>query len=223
MARGRVLVLAGQQIQAGGEPLEQFAGRENLCSRRGKLDPERIAVEPTHELAHGGVVCVRIEAGQLEVRRQSVELRDIVDDARALVEALLHQRRQALEVDVPVDLGLQGDGTRLTQVFVNLIANASKFAPEGTPIRVGARRDAAVVSAWVEDAGPGLPEDDAVSIFERFKRGGVQEPEPGGLGLGLWISRSIIERHGGTITAARTPEGLTRFTLTLPAEPTGTK
>jgi len=164
---------------------------------------------------------VRIESGQLEVRRQSIELRDIVEDARALVDALLQQRHQPLEVDVPGELGLQGDATRLTQVFVNLIANASKFAPEGTPIRVGARRDEGVVSAWVEDAGPGLPEGDTVGIFERFKRGGAQEPEPGGLGLGLWISRSIIERHGGSLTAARTAEGFTRFTLTLPAEPAG--
>ncbi len=164
---------------------------------------------------------VRIESGQLDVRRQSIELADVVDDARALVEALLLQRRQPLEVNVPEGLELQGDATRLTQVFVNLIANASKFAPEGTPMRVGARADGKLISAWVEDAGPGLPEGDSVSIFERFKRGGSQEPEPGGLGLGLWISRSIVERHGGSITAGRTAEGFTRFTLTLPAEPTG--
>jgi signal transduction histidine kinase len=103
-------------------------------------------------------------------------------------------------------------------VFVNLIANASKFAPEGTAVRVGAQRDDKQISAWVEDAGPGLPEGDALSIFERFKRGGSQEPEPGGLGLGLWISRSIVERHGGTLTAARTADGYTRFTLILPTE-----
>jgi signal transduction histidine kinase len=162
---------------------------------------------------------VRIEAGQLDVRRQSIELRDVVDDARVLVEALLHQRRQPLSVDVPEGIELQGDATRLAQVFVNLIANASKFAPEGTAVSVGARRDGNIISAWVEDAGPGLPEGDAVSIFDRFRRGGTQEPEPGGLGLGLWISRSIVERHGGSITAGRTPEGRTRFTLTLPVEP----
>ena len=163
---------------------------------------------------------VRIESGQLDVRRQSLELRDVIDDARGLVEALLRQRRQSLEVDVPESLTLQGDATRLTQVFVNLIANASKFAPEGTAVRVGARAEGNQVTAWVEDSGPGLPEGDAVSIFERFKRGGSQEPEPGGLGLGLWISRSIVERHGGSITAARTPEGFTRFTFMLPVEPT---
>jgi signal transduction histidine kinase len=160
---------------------------------------------------------VRIESGQLDVRRQSIELLDVVEDARALVDALLRQRHQPLEVDVPGDLALQGDATRLTQVFVNLIANSSKFAPLNTPIRVGARRDGSSVQAWVEDSGPGLPEGDTVGIFDRFRRGGSEEPEPGGLGLGLWISRSIVERHGGSIAATRTAEGFTRFTLTLPA------
>jgi len=161
---------------------------------------------------------VRIESGQLDVRRQSIELADVVEDARSLVEALLLQRNQRLEVDVPAELTLQGDATRLTQVFVNLIANASKFSPEGSPVRIGAEAAGILINAWVEDAGPGLPEGDALSIFERFKRGGTQEPEPGGLGLGLWISRSIIERHGGTLNATRTPAGFTRFTLTLPIE-----
>jgi signal transduction histidine kinase len=163
---------------------------------------------------------VRIESGQLDVRRQTIALDDVVADARVLVEALLRQRRQPLEVDVPEGLELQGDATRLTQVFVNLLANASKFAPEGTSIKVGARSEGGVISAWVEDSGPGLPEGDTVGIFERFKRGGTQEPEPGGLGLGLWISRSIVERHGGNIAASRTTEGRTRFTLTVPIEPT---
>jgi len=162
---------------------------------------------------------VRIESGQLDVRRQSISLADVIDDARALVEALLRQRRQPLEVELPEGLDLQGDATRLTQVFVNLIANASKFAPEGTPIRIGAQVEGNLISAWVEDSGPGLPEGDSAGLFDRFKRGGTQEPEPGGLGLGLWISRSIVERHGGGINAARTEQGRTRFTLTLPVEP----
>jgi signal transduction histidine kinase len=162
---------------------------------------------------------VRIESGQLDVRRQSISLADVIGDARALVEALLRQRRQPLDVELPEGLELQGDATRLTQVFVNLIANASKFAPEDTPIRIGARVEGHLISAWVEDSGPGLPEGDSTELFDRFKRGGSQEPEPGGLGLGLWISRSIVERHGGGITAGRTAEGRTRFTLTLPVEP----
>jgi two-component system sensor histidine kinase KdpD len=71
---------------------------------------------------------------------------------------------------------------------------------------------------WVEDEGPGLPNGTDESIFERFRRGTAEEPEPGGLGLGLWIVKSIVERHGGQISATRTEHGRTRFSVTLPAE-----
>jgi signal transduction histidine kinase len=162
---------------------------------------------------------VRIEAGQLGIRRQSVELSAVVEDARTLIASLLAQRGQTLEVDVPAELPpIDGDAQRLTQVFVNLIANASKFAPESSVIRIGAAAEERRIRAWVEDEGAGLPGGDDTPLFERFRRGADIEPEPGGLGLGLWIVKSIVERHGGEISAARTPEERTRFTVTLPAE-----
>jgi signal transduction histidine kinase len=107
--------------------------------------------------------------------------------------------------------------TRLTQVLVNLLANANKFGPEGSTIRVGGDAADAQVRLWVEDEGPGAPDLEHASIFDRFHRSSDQEPEPRGLGLGLWIVRSIVERHGGTVAAGRGPEGRTRFTITLPA------
>jgi signal transduction histidine kinase len=158
---------------------------------------------------------VRIESGQLDVRRQDIELDGVIEDALATVEPLLRQRGQHIARDIGSDLSLQGDAVRLTQVLVNLLANASKFAPEATPIRIGARREKGQVIAWVEDEGPGPPEGALESVFERFNRGGV-EPAPSGMGLGLSISRSIAERHGGTLAATRTNEERTRFTLTLP-------
>jgi signal transduction histidine kinase len=72
------------------------------------------------------------------------------------------------------------------------------------------------VSLWVEDEGPGVPDMDGASIFERFYRSADQEPEPRGLGLGLWIAKSIVDRHGGRIGVERTAAGRTRFTVTLP-------
>jgi signal transduction histidine kinase len=155
--------------------------------------------------------CSRVCASnrvQIDVRRQSIELADVVEDARALVEALLRQRRQPLEVSVPAGLELQGDGTRLTQVFVNLIANASKFAPEGTPVRVGARAEGNQISAWVEDSGPGLPDGDVVSIFERFKRGGTQEPSRADWD---WVCGSRVPLSNAT-EAASARHGPTRAT-----------
>ncbi len=162
---------------------------------------------------------VRIESGQLGIRRQSVELAEVIDDATALVGSLLKLRRQSLEVSLPSELPLvSGDKTRLTQVFVNLLANANKFAPEGTVLRIGASCGADTLTTWVEDEGPGVLQSEGNAIFEPFHRGADEEPEPGGLGLGLWIVKSIIDRHGGTILVTRTGEERTRFSITLPLE-----
>jgi signal transduction histidine kinase len=164
---------------------------------------------------------VRIESGQLSIRHQSVDLSEVVEDAQALVNSLLSLRHQTLEVSLPEDLPLiEGDKPRLTQVFVNLLANANKFAPEGSTVRIGAEATEGHVTTWVEDEGPGPAPSETDTIFARFQRGSDEEPEPGGLGLGLWIVRSIIDRHSGTVTLTRTTEGRTRFTITLPAEST---
>lgn len=158
---------------------------------------------------------VRIEAGTLAIRRQPVSVARVIEEACDLVRVLLEQRAQTLDVEVPEDLpSIEGDEQRLIQVFVNLLANANKFAPDGSVIHVRALADPAQVRVQVEDHGPGSPGIVTGEIFERFNRGG-REPRQSGLGLGLWISRSIVERHGGTITAERTPDGRTRFTVTL--------
>jgi K+-sensing histidine kinase KdpD len=163
---------------------------------------------------------VRIESGQLSIRRQSVALAEVVEDAQALVGSLLAQRQQRLELSLPPDLPLvAGDKPRLTQVFVNLLANANKFAPEASVVRIGAAARGAQVEAWVEDEGAGPAAESGAALFARFHRGaGGAEPEAAGLGLGLWLVKSIIERHGGSVAFARTDAGRTRFTLSLPLE-----
>jgi signal transduction histidine kinase len=161
---------------------------------------------------------VRIESGQLAIRRQAVDLAQVVEDAEQLLEGLLAQRRQTLRVELPPGLPVvQGDAQRLAQVFTNLIANANKFGPEGSEIHVGAHAGGGEVTVWVEDEGPGVPGLEGESIFERFYRSADQEPEPRGLGLGLWIVKSIVERHGGGVRVERTAAGRTRFAVTLPA------
>jgi signal transduction histidine kinase len=164
---------------------------------------------------------VRIESGQLNIRHQSVDLAEVVDDAQALIGSLFTLRRQTLEVSLPENLPyIDGDLPRLTQVFVNLLANANKFSPEGSIVRVGAEAVDGYVLAWVEDEGPGPASGETDAIFARFQRGSGEEPEPGGLGLGLWIVKSIIDRHAGTISLVRTEQGRTRFIIKLPIEVT---
>jgi len=160
---------------------------------------------------------VRIESGQLGIRHQSVSLAQVAEDAEDLMSGLLAQRRQQLRIAIPQDLpAITGDAPRLTQVMTNLLANANKYGPEDSEITVGAVRKGAKVELWVEDSGSGAPELEGASIFERFYRAAEREPDPRGLGLGLWIVKSIVERHGGEVRAGRTPAGTTRFTVTLP-------
>jgi signal transduction histidine kinase/HAMP domain-containing protein len=159
---------------------------------------------------------VRIEAGQGSIRRRPVALDEVVEEAVSLTAPLMAQRGQHLQVDLPYPLpALIGDAPRLTQVFVNLLANANKFAPAGSEIRVGGKLEDSAVALWVEDEGPGLPEGD---LFHRFIRSaGDEEPEQSGMGLGLWIVQSIVERHGGSVQALREGEA-TRMRVTLPLE-----
>jgi signal transduction histidine kinase len=162
---------------------------------------------------------VRIEAGQLSIRQQSVDLSEVVADAQDLIAPLLLQRQIRLEVDTPaIAAFVRGDAPRLAQVFVNLLANAAKFAPEHSTIRVGGRASDAQVEIWVEDEGQGIPDGSSGAIFERFQRGAEAEPDAPGLGLGLWIVKSIVERHGGSIGVQRTEAQRTRFTLVLPPD-----
>jgi signal transduction histidine kinase len=159
---------------------------------------------------------VRIEAGQLSIREQSVDLTEVVDEAAGLLSPLLTQRNLRLDIDRPgIAATVRGDAQRLLQVLINLIANAAKFAPEGSTIHVGGAARGGRVDVWVEDEGAGVPGGSTEAIFERFQRGVGSEPDAPGLGLGLWIVKSIIERHGGHIGVQRTPAGRTRFTFDL--------
>jgi signal transduction histidine kinase len=164
---------------------------------------------------------VRIESGQLAIRHQDVVFDDVVAAARDLIEPLIAQRGQRIEVDlggaVPV---VRGDQQRLTQVVVNLLANANKFAPADSTIRIGAHaNEGRGLTFWVEDEGVASPEIEDARLFDQFRRStGEGDRDESGIGLGLFIVRSIVERHGGTVRLERTVEGRTRATVELPLE-----
>ncbi|WP_336053482.1 sensor histidine kinase [Streptomyces sp. CA2R101] len=112
-----------------------------------------------------------------------------------------------------------GDEDRLRQVLQNLLSNALRYTPPGTPISVGARAlPGDTVELTVRDQGPGMPPETAERIFERFYRGEEsRDPAAGGTGLGLSIVKSIAEAHGGTVTVHTAPGKGSTFTVTLPA------
>src|SRR5579863_2926948 len=163
---------------------------------------------------------VRIESGQDSLRRRPVALDEVIEEAIELTAPLVAQRRQRVDVELPYPLPpVLGDAPRLIQVFVNLLANAHKFAPAGSSLAVGGEVSEGEVALWVDDQGPGLPPaaDSGRELFRRFVRSPEEmaEPEQSGMGLGLWIVQSIVERHGGSVEAERREPG-TRMRVTLP-------
>lgn len=202
------------------ELLHDGLGNMTLDQQRGLVDSLQRGAQRLTWLIDNLLESVRIEAGQLAIRRQEVVLADVIQAARDLVDPLIEQRGQALEVktmdDAPV---IRGDRQRLVQVLVNLLANASKFGPPNSIIRIGARptRDGGI-SIWVDDEGSGPADADEAMLFEQFRRAGGEDPEESGLGLGLFIVRSIVERHGGRASLLRTPEGRTRAQIELPKD-----
>ena len=167
---------------------------------------------------------IRVETGALEVQRDWQPLEEIVGVALIRLEERL--KGHPVEVKLPPDLPLlEVDGLLMEQVFVNLLENAAKYTPAGTPVAITAAARDGVVEVTVADRGPGLPPGEADKVFDKFYRVpvGVNGAATGGVGLGLTICRGIITAHGGRIWAENRPGGgaLFRFTIPLAGLPPG--
>jgi two-component system sensor histidine kinase KdpD len=156
----------------------------------------------------------RLEAGAIQVRKEWHPLEEIVGAALTRLETRLADRPVATRL--PADLPLVPmDGVLIEGVLVNLLENALRHTPPGTPIDIEARVEGPWLVVEVADRGPGLAPGDESRVFERFYRGGREAPE-GGVGLGLTVCRGIVEAHGGAIAAANRPGGGAAFRFTLP-------
>ena len=162
----------------------------------------------------------RISRGDLELRKQRVELSAVLAQAIEISSPLLHGLGHKLEVQVaPHGLMLDADPARLTQTFVNLLTNAAKYSAAGTWIVLKAERAGARIRIQVCDQGDGIAADMLDKVFDSF----VQQPETrgrarGGLGLGLSIVRRLVQGHGGTVSVQS--DGAAKgsvFTVELPA------
>jgi signal transduction histidine kinase len=146
----------------------------------------------------------RIISGKIELNAQRVDLSAVVDEAVATIRPTADSK--AVRLQTVVELGhpiVSGDPDRLRQVMWNLLSNAVKFTPSGGQIHVRLERVSAHVEVVVSDTGRGIRPDFLPHVFERFRQGDASTTrEFRGLGLGLAISRQIVELHGGTILAA---------------------
>jgi signal transduction histidine kinase len=162
----------------------------------------------------------RITSGKLELRRAPCLLWDVVRDAVEVSQPLIEGRRHSLEVRQPDEaVWLNVDKARLVQVVMNLLTNAAKYTPGGGVIRLEAELAGDDLVLHVQDQGVGIPDDQLDDIFEMFHQESRSlRHAGGGLGIGLWITRRLVQMHGGSIEARSDGVGQgAQFTVRIPS------
>lgn len=157
-----------------------------------------------------------VERADFKPEIEAIDLADIARRAAGLLQVRASDRQ--IRIDRPASdetLGARGEFRRVLQIVVNLIGNAVRYSPEGAMVWLRTERDADTAVLIVADQGKGIAIDDQARIFEKFER--VDPSEPGGSGLGLYISRRLARAMGGDIVVDSAPGQGARFVLTLPA------
>jgi PAS domain S-box-containing protein len=164
----------------------------------------------------------RLESGVLKVELVPLDLTELLTESLATTAVTADAKELTLRSDLPSSLWVHGDPDRLRQVADNLLSNAVKYTPHGGTVTVSARPDTAApgwVTWTVADTGIGIPADERPRLFRRFYRASTAlQAQIPGTGLGLVITRTIIERHHGTIAVADAEPGAT-FVIRLPENP----
>ena len=183
------------------EAVSQLESTLRLALRLGKLIGELLEVS-------------RIVWGRFKPEREEVDLAALVHESLARQEQQLQQARCAVSFEVEGVVRGQWDRRRLDQLIDNLIGNAAKYGA-GKPIEVRLQGRAEDVLLQIRDHGIGIDPADQARVFERFERA-VSRKQFGGFGLGLWISRQIVEAHGGNISLVSSPGAGSTFSVELP-------
>jgi len=178
-----------------------------------------IVTDETHRLEQiiGDLLdLARLEGGGMTLRRERADVVTLFERVAARHERELAGRRVTLtaRVDAPAKF-VTGDADRLEQALQNLAANALRYTPDGGQIQLTATRNGADVVITVRDNGPGIPPEHLPHIFNRFYKADAARKAAGGSGLGLSITKAIVERHGGTISARN--DGGALFEICLPS------
>jgi two-component system sensor histidine kinase KdpD len=206
-------------ITGSASALVEQEARLDAAARRELAQAIQEEADRLNRLVHNLLEMTRLESGGVRVRKDWHPLEEVVGSALARVEKRLGERR--VDIDLPPELPLVPlDPLLIEQVLINLLDNAIKYTPEGSPIDISAAVEDRAVGVTVADRGPGFAPGEEAQIFEKFYRGQDAGTRTGA-GLGLAISRGIVEAHGGRITAEPRAGGgaVFRFTLPLAAEP----
>ena len=156
----------------------------------------------------------------VHVHPRRTDLASLVEASLGSAQAHAHASQVSLSMDLPAPLWAHVDPLRIGQALDNLVSNAIKYSPDGGTVHVSASNERGRVLLHVEDDGMGMTAADAARVFTRFFRSpAVREGSIPGAGLGLAITKAIVERHGGSISCTTRPGCGSTFTVELPAEP----
>jgi signal transduction histidine kinase len=157
---------------------------------------------------------VQIETGEIVLRKTTCDLGELAEASVSLFQSMSPYHRLELSCRGPTSL--RADATRLEQVLNNLISNAVKYSPHGSQVRVSLTGDDERISVAVSDEGPGISPSLHRQIFRPFSRGPSEHEEVEGIGLGLYVSKRILEAHGGSIEVSSSDGRGATFRATLP-------
>jgi PAS domain S-box-containing protein len=158
----------------------------------------------------------RMEAGMLELHKQSISLNSVLDHSVQSMQSLANEKTIQMEV-VPTSVMVEADEDRLVQIVVNLLTNAIKFSQAHGTVRLCAIESKDWAEITVQDQGRGIPKTKIKHIFDRFKQVESSDAtEKGGTGLGLAICKALVELHGGTIQAQSEEGHGSTFTFRIP-------
>jgi two-component system OmpR family sensor kinase len=179
-----------------------------------------VATEVLMRLIEGLAEVARLEDPDDVPVRIPFRLGDLINDALGDVVTEARLRGILIEADAEPDLVLHGDRRRLALALTNLLSNGIKHAPTSSTITIRATQEDGMVRLAVTDRGPGFPAQEAERLFEKYYRS-VVERESGipGTGLGLFIVKTVAERHGGRVAARLPAEGGAEFEIALPLPP----
>jgi signal transduction histidine kinase/CheY-like chemotaxis protein len=160
----------------------------------------------------------KVEAGQMELDVSAVSVDDLIAHGLSMVRERASRHGITLECDADPALGtVEGDELKLTQVVLNLLSNAVKFTPDGGSVKISARRAGGEAQISVCDTGIGIAEAEQEHIFEAFQRGGrAARTSTEGTGLGLTLSKRIIDLHGGRLWMESKPGAGSTFSFAIP-------
>jgi heavy metal sensor kinase len=155
----------------------------------------------------------RMDAGAVSLKLRQCDLSELLGDCARLLDVLAQEKSQILSCCLAGGALIEADELLLRQAFINLMHNAIRFTPQGRSITVTAQLFTSGIEVHVDDEGPGIAEENQQIIFERFRRLSADQT---GAGLGLAITKWIVEEHGGQISVTNGPLGGSRFTVRLP-------